>query len=142
MSLFTRKFIVVLLALWLPLFSGSVLAASVSMQFHVGKMNTEQSLQNSDSDSDVTMQYIQYGDSCDQQRVGSSDTHAVHNDDHHHGKICTACGVCHLACGGYLIVSDLSGLIQQQPENPKAFYLLSFNSVNSSFLLPPPLARV
>jgi hypothetical protein len=130
MSQIARKFIAVLLALWLPLFSGSVLAASVSMQFHAGQSHSEHALNEVIPDM---QQDMQYGDSCEQQFVGSSDTH---------DKKCAACGVCNIACGGYLAVSDLSGLIAQQPDSVLTVYLLSFNSITSSLLLPPPLARV
>lgn len=137
MSQSARKFIAVLLALWLPLFSGSVLAASVSMQYHLGQDHSVQS--HDDSDQLATMQH---GDSCEQQFASASDTqhHAASHD--HQDKKCTACGVCHLACSGYLAVSDLSGLTQHQPEATVAVYLLSFNSTTSLPLLPPPLARV
>lgn len=135
MSQSVRKFIAVLLAIWLPLFSGSVLAASVSMQFHAGQSHSEQALNEAIPDMRQDMH-----DSCEQQFVGSSDTHAAPHD--HHDKKCTACGVCHLACSGYLAVSDLSGLTRQQPDSVLTTYLLSFNSVSSIPLLPPPLARV
>jgi hypothetical protein len=137
MSQIARKFIAVLLALWLPLFSGSVLAASVSMQFHAGQSHSEHALNEVIPDM---QQDMQYGDSCEQQFVGSSDTHAAPHD--HHDKKCAACGVCNIACGGYLAVSDLSGLIAQQPDSVLTVYLLSFNTITSSRLLPPPLARV
>jgi len=147
MSNSARKFIAVLLALWLPLFSGSVMAASVSMQYHSGQHNSEQlhsgqmdSVQShDDADQSVAMQH---GDNCEQQLFSASDTqhHAASHDQQDHK--CTACGVCHLACSGYLAVSDLSGLTQHQPEVTVAVYLLSFNSTTSLPLLPPPLARV
>lgn len=147
MSQSTRKFIAILLALWLPLFSGSVLAASVSMQLHTGQLHTgqphtEQMHSGQAFNDAVPMMQMQHGDSCAQQHTASSDTqhHAASHD--HHDNECTACGVCHLACSGYLAVSDLSGLTQQQPDEAVAVYLLSFNSTTSLPLLPPPLARV
>ena len=136
MSLSVRKYIAVFLAIWLPLFSGSVLAASVSMQFHAGQSHSEPALNEAMPDM---QQDMQHGDSCEQQFVGSSDAHAATHD--HQDKKCSACGVCHLACSGYLAVSDLSRMNQQQLESPEAFYLLSFKSVTSPLLLPPPLAR-
>jgi len=144
MSQSARKFIAVLLALWLPLFSGSVLAASVSMQLHTAKSHTEQMHTEQASNDAVPMMQMamQHGDSCEQQFSVSTDTqHHAASHDHHDNK-CTACGVCHLACSGYLAVSDLSGLTQQQPDETVAVYLLSFNSTTSLPPLPPPLARV
>jgi hypothetical protein len=130
MSQSTRKFIAVLLAIWLPLFSGSVLAASVTMQLHNG------------TGPYAAMQGMQNGDACEQQHTMSADgqNHSVMPD--HHGKSCTTCGVCHLACSSYLAVSSLDGLAVHQADDSVVFYVLSFNSISSVPLLPPPLARV
>ena len=149
---FARKFIAVLLALWLPFFSGSALAASVSMQFHSGQfhagqfhsgqaqqMNHEPSYYEDGHDfaMPAMQQAMQEGDSCEQ-HVGAADAHA----QDHHDKKCAACGVCNIACSGYLAVSCLSGLILQQADASLTVYLLSFDSTTSIPLLPPPLARV
>jgi len=148
MSQFARKFIAVLLALWLPLFSGSVLAASVSMQFHSGQthsepMNHEPSYH--EGGHDVAMptmqQAMQEGDGCEQ-HVGAADTHDQDcHDQDCHDKQCAACGVCNIACSGYLAVSCLSGSILQQADASLTVYLLSFNSTTTLPPLPPPLAR-
>ena len=119
MSLSVRKYIAVLLAIWLPLFSGSVLATSVSMQLH-------------NSTSAVVISHddvMEQG--CEQQSVNNG----------HPDKKCTACGVCHLACSGYLTVSELIHPTVQLSDVSGTHYLLSFNSTTSIPLLPPPLAR-
>lgn len=139
MSQSARKFIAVLLALWLPFFSGSVLAASVSMQLSAGQM------QQSHADiADMAMPDImpdmQHGDGCEHHTVSSA-TQDHGATQHHHGTSCNACGVCHLACSGYLAVSALSGLTVQQPGALLAVYLLSFDSITNIPLLPPPLVR-
>jgi hypothetical protein len=121
MSLSVRKLIAVLLAVWLPLFSGSVLAASVSMQLHNG--------------AHVAMQTMQQGDHCEQHMGSSSDPAAMSD---HHG--CATCAVCHLACSAYLAVSHPDELAMQQSGAAVDLYLLSFNSILSIPLLPPPLA--
>lgn len=52
------------------------------------------------------------------------------------------CGVCHLACGGYLGVQEIKTLAAQQVDNSLTPYLFSFNSISSIPLLPPPLACI
>ncbi|MDO8351653.1 MAG: DUF2946 domain-containing protein [Gallionella sp.] len=121
----TRKFIAVLLAVWLPLFSGGVLAESLSMQ-------------------------LQRGSCHEAAHNAVADEHAHHSlapaavEDQStdpHGSSCNACGVCHLACSGYLAGSNLSGLAVQRAAISVVSYLLSFHSITSIPLLPPPLAR-
>jgi hypothetical protein len=116
MSQTTRKFIAVLLALWLPLFSGSALAATISMQ---------------------------YG-SCHETGMGvmqMADIH--HHDDHQHGvqnkQPCNNCGICHLAYSGYLGVQEVNVLDSLHLAFSVTPYLLSFHSISSIPLLPPPL---
>ena len=123
MSLPFRKLIALLLAIWLPLFSGSVLAASVSMQLHDGVAS-----------SSVAMQAMPLGDHCEQHMAMPND-HAAMQD--HHG--CAACTVCHLAGSAYLAVSPLDGLAMHKSSVAVDLYLLSFNSITSIPLLPPPL---
>ena len=124
MSLPVRKLIALLLAVWLPLFSGSVLAASVSMQLH-----------DVASSSSVAMQAMPQGEPCEQHMAAPHD-HAAMQD--HHG--CAACTVCHLAGGVYLAVSHLDELTMSRSGAAVDLYLLSFNSITSIPLLPPPLA--
>ena len=126
MSPVLRKFIAVLLAVWLPLFSGSVLAASVSMQLHNGH-NSHAAVPDHD---DLT----ELGGSCEQHSVAKMQAHD------HHDKSCAACGVCNLACSGYLTVSDLVPVTMQQTGASGFSYLLSFVSITSIPLLPPPLS--
>jgi hypothetical protein len=107
----TRKFFAVLLALWLPLFSGSALAATISMQ---------------------------YG-SCHETGMGVMQMAG----DHHHGvqdkQSCNNCGICHLAYSGYLGVQEIKGLDALHLAFSVTPYLLSFHSISSSPLRPPPL---
>lgn len=138
MSPFIRKFIAVLLALWLPLFSGSVLAASVSMQCHSGPFHSGQI--HHDSVRDVAMPDMQQGDDCEQHVAQNGNTTQDHQGSCQGGS-CDSCGVCHLACSGYLAISCLSALNLPLPDVSLAIYLLSFDSTTSIPLLPPPLAR-
>lgn len=119
MSYLTRKLIAVLLAIWLPLFGGSALAVAVTMQMqhscHESGMKTMQMAEN----------------------------HQHHHTDiqakSHQGGSCNVCGVCHLACSGYLAVQEIKSLTMQQAAAPAPPYLLSFHSITSIPLLPPPL---
>jgi ferredoxin len=124
MSPALRKYIAVLLALWLPLFSGGVLAESLSMQLQRGSCH--EAAQSTDEHIHHPLASAAVDDqSADQQ-----------------GTSCNACGVCHLACSGYLAGSDLSGPAVQRAAISVTSYLLSFHSITSIPLLPPPLTRV
>lgn len=120
MSHTARKFIAVLLAIWLPLFSGSALAASVSMQMPHGFCHE--------------MDLAAMQDMSDHQQ--SHDESPVHDQ---HGSSCTACGVCHLACSGYLGVQAINNPEVMQAAASVTPYLFSFHSITSIPLLPPPL---
>ena len=114
MSLPIRKLIAVLLAIWLPLFSGSAQAASVSMQMPHGSCHEMEAMQ----------------DMIDQQQSPVHDQHS-----------CTACGVCHLVCSGYLAVQEITASTLQSTGTFMTPYLFSFRSITSIPLLPPPLAQ-
>lgn len=111
--------------LWLPLFSGSALAASVRMQMLHGNCHETVAAQ--------TMSHCEM---------------AGHHQ--HHGKMaaaadshkssCDTCEVCHLVGTGYLDVSSLyvtagPGARELPP------YLVAFHSFTSAPLVPPPLVR-
>ncbi len=122
----SRKFIAVLLLLWLPLFNGSALAASVSMQ--------------------------QQGGACHEAVASQTISHEAMGEHHqHHGEMpattdeqtpsCSSCGVCHLACTGYLAVPSAQLVAVQAAISEVTPYLVVFHSVTSAPLVPPPLAR-
>jgi len=122
----TQKIVAVLLAIWLPMFSGSALAASVSMQMQQGSCHEAAMSQE--------MSYMDMGE---------------HNQ--HHGELpaaadeqstsCSACGICHLACTGYLAVPSAELVAMQITARVVTPYLVVFHSVTSAPLDPPPLAR-
>ncbi len=113
MSHSVRKFIAVLLAIWLPLFSGSALTAGVSMQMP--------------------------HDACHEMEAMQGDHHDVEADQApaHDQSCCNA--LCHLACSGYLAVQQISTLDLPNPDASVTPYLFSYHSVTSIPLLPPPL---
>jgi hypothetical protein len=126
MNRVTRKFIAVLMLLWLPIATGSALAASISMQ-----------MPQADCHKAAAMQAM------------SHDGMAGHHMHHHdmpapaekHGASCDTCGVCHLACTGYLAVPGVTAAAVQAAARETTPYAVVFQSVTSVPLLPPPLVR-
>lgn len=102
-----------------PLSGSSALAATISLQM-------------SDSCSAKVMPVIQH------QPAGL--VHKTVTSQIQHGKSCDSNGTCHFACIGYLATppQDLTALqLEMQPVTP---YLVSFTSITSAPLNPPPLA--
>jgi hypothetical protein len=121
-----RKFIAVIMLLWLPVFTGSALAASVSMQLPQGECH-EAAMSHEGMNMDMAMD--------------------MNMDEHQpvpageHGPSCNDCGICHLACTGYLEVPSVTIAAAQNAAREITPYLVVFNSVTSVPLLPPPLVR-
>lgn len=121
----SRKFVAVLMLLWLPLFSGSALAASVSMQLAQGGCHEAASSQTMpDMDMDEHQQHGEMPTTTDE-----------------HSPSCSACGVCHLACTGYLAVPSAEPVAVQTAARETTPYLVAFHSFTSAPLVPPPLVR-
>jgi hypothetical protein len=123
----SRKFVAVLMLLWLPLSGGNALAATISMQVQQGE--------------------------CHEAAMSHNDMGIHHMGAHHqhnakmssaadkHGPSCNACGVCHLACTGYLAVPGMEIAAVQTTAREITPYLVVFHSVTSAPLVPPPLVR-
>lgn len=58
-----------------------------------------------------------------------------------HGTSCNSCGVCHLACTGYLVVPGMEMIPVQTATTEITPYLVAFDSLVSAPLVPPPLVR-
>ena len=114
-----KKLIALLMLLWLPLSSASALAATVSMQMH--EMH--------DTCHDTTVPVAQH------QTTGS------HHAPTQHNAPCSVCGACHLACAGYLATQAQELALLQPGSQPVAAYPVSFTSVTTAPLDPPPIAR-
>lgn len=111
MNLSCKKLVAVILALWLPLFGGSALAA---MSLH---------------------------GSCKMDNMHFAGKHASQNqpaDQDQQDSSCEACGICHMA---YLAVPDFNPPGTQPSGVAATPYLFSFHSITSVPLIPPPLAR-
>jgi len=113
--------------LWLPVFTGSALAASVSMQLPQGECH------------DAAMSHEAMNMNMDMTNMDMGDHQPVPAGNH--SPSCNDCGVCHLACTGYLAVTGVSAAVVQTAAREITPYLVVFNSVTSVPLLPPPLVR-
>jgi ferredoxin len=135
MSRLSRKFVAVLLLLWLPLFSASAVAASVSMQMPQGHCEEAAASQAMDDMDMAAMQDMDMSEHL--QHHG--ETPAMADEP---GPSCSSCGICHLACTAYVGVPAVELAALQASSHEIAPALLAFHSITSVPLLPPPLARV
>ncbi len=123
----SRKLIAVLMLLWLPMSGASALAASIAMQAPHGSCH------------ESAMQQEMSGD---HQAGDVQDQHASHDQQTSHQSSHNTCGVCHLACVGYLAVPSVATLNLPEAGAVVTPYLFTFDSITSAPIDPPPLARV
>jgi hypothetical protein len=127
MSRLTRKFVAVLMLLWLPIFTGSALAASVSMQLQRGTCH--------EAAAPMAMSHEDMGEH--HQHHSEAPTVTDQQD-----TSCNTCGICHLACTGYLVAPIGENIATQATSLENTPFLVVFSSFTSAPLDPPPLARV
>ena len=127
MSRLIRKFVAVLMLLWLPIFTGSALAASASMQLQRGTCH--------EAATSTAMSHEDMGDH--HQHHSEAPTVTDQQD-----TSCSACGICHLACTGYLVAPNGEIAAEQTASLENTPFLVVFSSFTSAPLDPPPLARV
>lgn len=123
----SRKFIAKLLLLWLPIFTGNALAASVSMQLHPASCH------------EAAVSPEMPGMDMDEHHRHHGEKHAADNES---GSSCSTCSVCHLACTGYLAVPSVELTAVHTVAREITPYLVAFHSVTTTPLVPPPLVRV
>lgn len=136
MSRTIGKFIAVILAIWLPLFSGNALAVSIAMQAMGGdrhgavaqqgepRMHCPSTAQQHMQHSRLAADQNQSADHQEQQNPAGEN-----------------CGTCHLACCGYMATAPIE-VMEAQPSARLFTPLLSqFQSITTTPLDPPPLAR-
>ncbi len=123
MSHSTRKFVAVLMLLWLPFFSGSALAATVSMQMPQGSCHEVSAPADMASGDMVEHHHSALAGGEDEQ-----------------SSSCSGCGVCHLACTGYMAVPGLEMAVMPSSAREVTPYLVVFRSITFEPLDPPPLA--
>lgn len=122
-----QKFVAVLMLLWLPIFTGSALAASMSMQ-----------LQRSTCHEVVAPMAMSHENMGDHQQHHSEAPTVTDKQD----TSCNNCGICHLACTGYLAAPNGETAAEQADSLESTPFLVVFSSFTSAPLDPPPLARV
>lgn len=131
----SRKFIAVLLAVWLPLFSGYALADSIVMRNMHGDCHGAQQVSHPSQHDSASYQHMYHAQPAanDHQSTGQHDSQS---------SPCNNNGVCQLACSGYL--ASLAIDVVEDRLSAQSFMLSStqFQSVTTAPLDPPPLARV
>jgi hypothetical protein len=136
MSHLSRKVVAVLLAIWLPLFSGYALADSIVMQNMRGDCHGGQQIALSmqhDSASHQHMHHVQMSAN-DHQPAGRHDSQSSTSNDN--------CGLCQLACSGYFAVTVFDMAAIEPSSQSFTLFSTEFQSVTTAPLDPPPLARV
>lgn len=121
----TRKIIAILMLLWMPLFTANALAASVSMQLPQGVCHGQ-----------AIGQDMALDEMNEHNQMGSMSV----DDDHE--LPCTVCGICHLACTGYLYVPVIELQPVQTSANSFLPYQVAYQSITLPSLVPPPSPRV
>ncbi|MBY0576246.1 MAG: DUF2946 domain-containing protein [Gallionellaceae bacterium] len=129
-----KKFVAVFLAIWLPLFSGNALAVSVAMQ----AMDSECPMVAQQDDHPWQQASVAHQHNQDQ-FAGNHDQQNSHPDQQN--SPCENCGVCHLACSGYLAAVAIEVAELQPLAQSFAAFSVQFQSITPAPLDPPPLAR-
>ncbi|MDO8811865.1 MAG: DUF2946 domain-containing protein [Gallionella sp.] len=131
------KFIAVILAIWLPLFSGNALAVSVAMQAMAGDRHSAVA-QQGESDAHCASMMQQHAQHA--QPAADQDQSAGHTDQQNPAG--TNCGTCHLVCCGYAATAPIEVMEAQPSARLFASISSQFQSITPTLLDPPPLARV
>jgi len=133
----SKKFIALLLAVWLPLFSGYALADSIIMQsvrMHGDCRFAHQATHSSQQDS-ASQQYMHHA-----QMNGNENQTTVSPDNK--GSGCNNSGICQFSCNGYFVATNVNMAAVEPSTQSFMPFLTQFQSVTIAPLDPPPLARV
>jgi hypothetical protein len=131
----SRKFVAVLLAVWLPLFSGYALADSIVMQNMRGDCHGAQQVAHPSQLDLASHQHMHHA-----QLAANGDQSAGQHDSQN--SPCNNSGVCQLACSGYLASFAIDMAEAQLSAQSFTLSSTQFQSVTTAPLDPPPLARV
>jgi len=131
MSDSVKKFIAVLLAIWLPLFSGNALAESIAMHAKGGSCHTEAAPQNVHHSHQASTQHQAH-------LAANNDSSPSHDQQN---SSCKNHAVCHLACCGYAAASVSVIVAMQQADRIFAPYLDAPRTLTLPLFDPPPIAR-
>jgi len=127
-----RKFAAVLLAVWLPLFSGNALAASIVMRAASGDCDVVQPVSHPSQHISAPHQHMHH-----HQLAANHDQAPAHQQQH---SSCNNCGVCQVACSGYLAAVTINVADAQPAAQSFTLSTSQFQSFTSAPLDPPPLA--
>lgn len=130
MSRLFRQFVAVLMMLWLPLSSGSALASSLAMEV---ASHHKMTMAHESCHEMAGMDVMVYAAAHD----ATGSILAASDDDS--GTSCNTCGICHLACSGYLAMPSILAPDMPQAAVEVTPYRFSFLSITPTPLVPPPL---
>jgi hypothetical protein len=129
-----KKFIALLLAIWLPLFSGSALAGAVAMQAKGGDCHVAVTQLNEHYPHHISTTHEHQG-----QLAANSDLPSGQQDQPN--TSCKNHAICHLACCGYVANSILTIVAEQQPDRAFTPYLVTPRTLTLPLFDPPPITR-
>ncbi|MDO8464298.1 MAG: hypothetical protein Q7S46_03455 [Gallionella sp.] len=130
----TKKFIAVLLAVWLPLFSGSALAESIVMQSKMGDCHAVVAQEDEHRSHLASIAH-------EHQAQPAEDTGMPSGHQEEPNPPCNSHSICHFASCGYVANSVLMTIAVQQPDRAFTPYLVTLRSLTLPLFDPPPLAR-
>lgn len=129
----TKKFIALLLAVWLPLFSGSALAESIAMQSKGGGCHAAVTQEDAHRSHLASTAYEHHAQP-------DEDTGMPSHQDRQNSS-CNGHSICHFASCGYVANSVLMTVTEQQPDRAFTPYLVTLRTLTLPLFDPPPLAR-
>jgi hypothetical protein len=132
MSRSIKKLVAVLIAIWLPLFSGNALAVSVGMQSMGGDCRAVAARQDERSlhHASISQHF---------QSAADQDQSSCLHDQQDSG--CGSSGICHLACSAYLATASIKEVVALSFAQSFVPSLTQFQSIALTLLDPPPLTR-
>ncbi|MBA3024024.1 MAG: DUF2946 domain-containing protein [Gammaproteobacteria bacterium] len=125
MSVRSRKFIALILLLWLPLFSASAVAESLAMQMQRGDCH----------ESSEMMMSMSHDDMMDHGMMQHETMQASNEEE----SSCTSCAICHVACSAFLDAPVVAMELFETGSQPVRSTPETFVSHLSAPLDPPPL---
>jgi bacterioferritin-associated ferredoxin len=139
------KFIAVILAIWLPLFSGNTLAVSIAMQAMGGDCHSAVAQQGEARPhcASTVQQHAQHEQLAagQGQSAGHPDQQNQHQQNQHQQNPAGEdCGTCHHACCSYLAAASIEVTEAQPSAGLYSLVSTQFQSITSTPLDPPPLA--
>ena len=136
-----KKFLALVLAIWFPLFSGNAMAASVAMQPMGWECETgvAKNVEHHTSPHHASLAVPEKFEAAPEKTDQSF--HQQKTPDQQKSS-CKNCGVCHLACTGYMATAAIKVPADQPLAQSFAPFSSHFQSTTTTPQVPPPLVRV